>query len=71
MKNEPFFRYENDDDIMHVFIGKQDNAFDDEDFPGVYVTRDDDTGEIVGFTVLDYERMNKPIVQKHFPEYFH
>ncbi|MBR1421294.1 MAG: DUF2283 domain-containing protein [Selenomonadaceae bacterium] len=71
MKNEPIVKYDDRHDVMHVFITSRDNFFSEEEFPGVYVNRNEDTGEIRGFTVLDYERMNKPIVQKHFPEYFH
>ena len=71
MKAEPVVKYDSEDDILHVFITSTDNFMADEEFPDVYVNRDEETGEIRGFKILNYERMNKPIVQKHFPEYFH
>ncbi|MBR1421195.1 MAG: hypothetical protein IJ575_09125 [Selenomonadaceae bacterium] len=71
MKTDPYFKYDDMHDVMHVFIDSDINAFDDEDFPGVYVTRNDDTGKIVGFIVLDYKRKNEAVVKKHFHEYFH
>ena len=35
----------------------------------IYVTRNDDTDEIVGFTILDYKKKNAEIVKKMYPQY--
>ena len=61
-------KYDADHDVLHVFLGNQYNASAEEEFPGVYVSRDDDTEEIVGFTVIDY-RKNRHLLHEHYPQY--
>jgi len=47
-------KYDERHDVLHIFLGSQQNAFADEEAPGVYVNRDEDSDEIVGLTILDY-----------------
>lgn len=49
-------KYDERHDILHVFLGSPINAFADEEFPGIYVSRNDDTNDIVGLTIIDYTK---------------
>ena len=61
-------KYDKQHDVLHVFLASQENSSADEEFPGIYVHRNDDTEMIVGFTIMDFSR-NKEQVQKLYPQY--
>ena len=61
-------KYDERHDVLHVFLGSRANAFTEEDFPGVYIDRNDDTDEIVGLTLMDYKKRRRDIT-KWLPQY--
>lgn len=61
--------YDKRHDILHVFLGSPINAFADEEFPGIYVSRNDDTNDIVGLTIIDYTK-KKQLLKNYFPNIF-
>lgn len=62
-------KYDKRHDILHVFLGSPINAFADEEFPGIYVSRNDDTNDIVGLTIIDYTK-KKQLLKNYFPNIF-
>ena len=60
--------YDERHDVLHVFLGSQHNSSSDEEEKGIYVTRNDDTDEIVGFTILNFSK-NRDKVQRLYPQY--
>ena len=72
MVNEgyPINKYDKRHDVLHVFLSHHNfgDSSSEEEANDIYVTRNDDTNEIVGFTILDYKR-NADIVKKMYPQY--
>ena len=66
MATQQINKYDERHDVLHVFMGDQHNAFADEEVPGIYVNRDEDSNEIVGFTILDYSKKRATAKEK-FP----
>ncbi len=64
----PINKYDERHDILHVFLDSQRYSSADEEFPGIYVNRNDDTDMIVGFTIMDYKH-NKKNAKKLYPHY--
>lgn len=64
----PIKRYDKQHDVLHVFLESQRNSSADEEFPGVYVNRNDDTEMIVGFTIMDFKK-NGAQAKKLYPQY--
>ena len=62
-------KYDKRHDILHVLLGSPINAFADEEFPGIYVSRNDDTNDIVGLTIIDYTK-KKQLLKNYFPNIF-
>lgn len=60
--------YDKRNDVLHVFLGSQKNSSSEEEEKNIYVTRNDETNEIVGFTILDY-RKNGDKVKTMYPQY--
>lgn len=60
-------KYDRKYDIMHIFI-TDGPYFYEEEHPGIYVARNDDTNSIEKFTVMDYQE-NKETFKKYYPEY--
>ena len=58
-------KYDERHDVLHIFLGSQQNAFADEEAPGVYVNRDEDSDEIVGLTILDYSKKRAAVKEKY------
>ena len=73
MANEdyPINKYDKRHDVLHVFLGHHTfgDSSSEEEADDIYVTRNDDTDEIVGFTILDYKKKNAEIVKKMYPQY--
>ena len=63
-------KYDADHDVLHVFLSDNywKNSSSDEEADDIYVTRDDDTNELLGFVILDYQK-NVEIVKKMYPQY--
>ena len=69
----PIYKYDDDHDVLQVFYSDRVNYYGDEeyrnDYPELYVLRDDDTEEVIGFTILDYSKY-KAHLPELYPEYF-
>ena len=61
-------KYDERHDVLHVFFGSLANAFAEEEFPGVYVDRNDDTDEVAGMTLMGYKKRHREIAQ-WLPQY--
>ena len=63
-------KYDADHDVLHVFLSDHywKNSSSDEEAKNIYVTRDDDTDELLGFVILDYKE-NAEIVKQMYPQY--
>ena len=73
MKTEsyPINKYDERHDVLHVYLNNRCNYRDasaDEEYPNVYVLKDDDTDEIVGFKILDFTKTVGK-VKKIYPQY--
>lgn len=64
-------KYDSDHDVLHVFLSDHywQNSSSEEEADDIYVTRDDDTDELLGFVILDYKKRNADIVKKMYPQY--
>jgi len=63
-------KYDERHDVLHVFLGKC-NSFDayaEEEYPGIFIKKCEDTEEIVGLTILDYQK-RKGELSELLPEY--
>lgn len=66
----PVNKYDSRHDILHIYLNKRCNEYDasaEEESPNVYVLKDDDTDEIVGFKILDFTK-NVGKVSKMYPQ---
>lgn len=67
----PINKYDERHDVLHVYLNSRCNyryASADEEYPDVYVLKDDDTDEIVGFKILNFTK-NAGEVEKRYPQY--
>ena len=62
-------KYDADHDVMHVFLGSQAYSSSEEVVEDIYVTRNDDTEAIVGFTILDFKARNDQLVRALYPQF--
>lgn len=60
-------KYDQKHDIMHIFITKGPYIYEEE-HPGIYVARNEDTDVIEKFTVMDYQK-NKETFKECYPKY--
>lgn len=68
----PIRKYDERHDVLHVYLNARCNGYDasaEEEYPNIYVMKDDDTNETVGFKILDFMKKNAVEVQKHYPQY--
>ena len=57
----PLLKYDEHHDVMHVYLSKRCNEYEssaEEEYPDVYVLKDDETDETVGFKILDYKKLD-------------
>lgn len=67
----PIRKYDCEHDVLHVYLSNRCNEYDssaDEEFPDVYVFKDDDTDEVVGFKILRFKK-NAAKVKRIYPQY--
>lgn len=72
VKKYPVNKYDERHDVLHVYLNNRCDyryASADEEYPDVYVMKDDDTDEIVGFKILDFVKKNSNKVKKLYPQY--
>lgn len=69
MKEEyPINKYDDEHDVLHVYLKSQRDAFADEEQKDIYVFRNDESDEIVGFTVMDYSK-NADRLKSLYPQF--
>lgn len=61
------WKYSLKHDIMHIFISHGPYIYEEE-CPGIYVARNENTNEIEKFTIMDWSK-NKDLFEEKFPEY--
>lgn len=59
--------YNQEFDILDVFIEKVIPSYSEEISDGVYVYRNRGTNDIVGFSIMDYSKRDKNAINKHLP----
>lgn len=71
--SKPVYKYNEWQDVLNVFYSDRVHYYGDEEYkenyPYLYVLRDDDTEEIIGFTILDYSKY-KAHLPELYPEQF-
>ncbi|HFJ9435819.1 TPA: DUF2283 domain-containing protein [Bacillus cereus] len=48
--------YDTEHDVLYIFFGDPRIAYEDEVSPGVFLRKDDDTDEVIGAIIMDYQR---------------
>ncbi|SDG61793.1 hypothetical protein SAMN04244560_02649 [Thermoanaerobacter thermohydrosulfuricus] len=59
--------YNQEFDILDVFIKKVEPSYSEEIYDGVYVYRNRGTNDIIGFSIMDYSKRDKNVINKHLP----
>ena len=71
--SKPVYNYDSKHDLLSIFYSDRYNYYGDDEFykefPDLYVLRDDDTEEIIGFTIFFYSKY-KPYLPKLYPQCF-
>lgn len=69
MAQEMSVTYDLQNDVLYLSYGKAREAISEETEDGVWVRRDPDSDEIVGFTLVDFRRrFNQPGVSLILPQ---
>lgn len=68
MNYKPEVKYDKDHDVMHIFLGSPINSYTNEDNSGIYVHKNEDTGLITEFTIMEYSKNRVKFICK-YPEY--
>lgn len=67
----PINKYDERHDVLHVYLSNRCNEYDasaEEEYSDIYVLKDDDTDEIVGFKILNFTK-NARKLAKIYPQY--
>jgi uncharacterized protein YuzE len=59
--------YDNDHDILYIFIGPPKIAYEDEVYPGIFLRKDDDTDEVIGAVITGYKKLDVNDLLKSIP----
>lgn len=59
--------YNQEFDILDVFIKKVVPSYSEEIYNGVYVYRNRETNDVVGFSIMDYSKRDKNVINEHLP----
>lgn len=56
-------KYDARHDVLHVFLASCGNgiAYAEEEAPGIFVKRCEDTEEVVGLTILDFKKVKSQL----------
>ena len=60
-------KYDKDNDVLHVFFSDLSNTLAEEEYPGVYLDKND-YNEVVGMTLMDFKQRIRKIRQ-WLPQY--
>lgn len=61
------YKYDEVADVLYSFIGKRGNCISTQVASGIYIHRNPKTGEIKGFTIVDYRKRKKDGMTKNIP----
>ncbi|KYO66898.1 hypothetical protein [Thermovenabulum gondwanense] len=61
------YDYDNNYDILNIYIDKPIPAVAEEIYPGVYLFIDDPTDNVIGASILDYSKRDKKYIRKILP----
>lgn len=67
----PISKYDKRHDVLHVYLNEHCNEYDasaEEEYPNIYVMKDDVTDETVGFKILDFTK-NLDKITTIYPQY--
>ena len=71
--DKPVYNYDKKNDLLSIFYSARVNYYGDEeyykDYPELYVMRDDDTEEVIGFAIFDYSKY-KAHLPELYPDHF-
>jgi hypothetical protein len=59
--------YNQEFDILDVFIKKVVPSYSEEIYDGVYLYRNRETNDVVGFSIMDYSKRDKNAINEHLP----
>lgn len=60
-------RYDNEHDVLYIFLGAPRLAYDDEISPGIFLRKTDDTDEVVGAVIMDYRKCDTKHLRRIIP----
>lgn len=63
------FRYDEEADVLYASIGEPRLAVSEEPFDGILIRRDPETGEVIGFTIINYRRQKRDGFLKRIPHF--
>lgn len=63
------YTYDEVADVLYSFIGKRGNCISIQVAPGIYIHRNSESGEIKGFTIVDYMKRKKRGMIKDIPHF--
>lgn len=55
VRSQEKINYDNEHDVLYIFITPPRMAYEDEVFPGIFLRKDDDTDEVIGAIITDYK----------------
>ena len=67
----PISKYDERHDVLHVYLNEHCNEYEasaEEEYPNVYVIKNDVTDETVGFKILDFTK-NADKIAEIYPQY--
>lgn len=59
--------YNKEYDILDVFIERVSPSFAEENYYGIYTYYDRKTGEVIGFSIMDYKKRDKEFIKECLP----
>lgn len=54
-------KYDKRHDVLHVFLSSCVDTYAEEDSPGVYVEKCEDTQKVAGLTIMDFKKRLKDL----------
>jgi len=53
------YKYDERSDVLYASIGNPRPGISEEPFDGILIRRDANTGEVIGFTIINYSRQKR------------
>lgn len=67
--NDKNVKYDINHDVLHVFFRPYTPSYDDEEFPGIIVKRDELDERVTGLVVLDFMKRSSKELRTLLPKY--